>query len=101
MPACFGDGELDMSKTDEIDHLVGVLKDVAPKAEKQGVVIGLENYLSAEDNCESSNALALRPSRCITTWAIRPTRAATSSKRSAVGQADLRVSRQGRQLHAR
>ena len=49
MPACFGNGELDMSKTEEIDHLVGVLKDAAPKAEKQGIVIGLESYLSAKD----------------------------------------------------
>ena len=50
MPACFREGNLDMSKTVEIDHLVGVLKDVAPKAEKQRVAIGMENYLSAEDN---------------------------------------------------
>ena len=50
MPACFGQGDLDMSNTAEIDHLVKVLKDVAPKAEKQGVLIGVENYLSAEDN---------------------------------------------------
>ena len=50
MPAFFGRGDLDMQRTGEIDHVVGVLKDVAPKAEKQGVVIGLENYLSAEDN---------------------------------------------------
>ena len=50
MPACFSKGDLDMSKTAEIDHLVGVVKEVAPKAEKQGVVIGLENYLSAQDN---------------------------------------------------
>ena len=50
MPACFGNGELDMAKTTEIDHLVKVLKDVAPKAEKAGIVIGLESYLSAEDN---------------------------------------------------
>ena len=50
MPACFAAGDLDMTKTAEIDHLVGVLKDVTPKAEKLGIVIGLENYLSAEDN---------------------------------------------------
>ena len=50
MPACFYKGELDMSKTAEIDHLVEVLKNVARKAEKQGVLIGVENYLSAEDN---------------------------------------------------
>jgi sugar phosphate isomerase/epimerase len=49
MPACFGNGDLDMAKTAEIDHLVGVLRDVAPKAEKHGVVIGLESYLSAKD----------------------------------------------------
>ena len=50
MPACFGRGNLDMKNTKQIDHLVKVLKDVAPKAEKAGVVIGLEDYLSAEDN---------------------------------------------------
>ncbi len=50
MPACFGNGDLDMAKTGEIDHLVGVLKDAAAKAEKQGITIGLESYLSAEDN---------------------------------------------------
>ena len=52
MPACFAKGNLDMSKTAEIDHLVGVLKDVTPKAEKAGVLIGVENYLSAEDNMQ-------------------------------------------------
>ena len=50
MPACFGKGDLDMAKTQEIDHLVTVLKEAAAKAERQGVLIGLENYLSAEDN---------------------------------------------------
>jgi len=29
---------------------VGVIRDVAPRAEKAGIAIGLENYLSAEDN---------------------------------------------------
>ena len=50
MPACFGAGELEMSRTEEIDHLVQVLKDCSAKAQKQGVTIGLESYLSAEDN---------------------------------------------------
>jgi L-ribulose-5-phosphate 3-epimerase len=50
MPACFGRGDLDMHNTAEIDHVVKVLKEIAPQAEKQGVVIALENYLSAEDN---------------------------------------------------
>jgi L-ribulose-5-phosphate 3-epimerase len=47
MPACF---EVDLNKTAEVDHFVGVIKEIAPKAEKQGVVIGLENWLSAEDH---------------------------------------------------
>jgi len=50
MPACFGRGDLDMANAKEIDHLVAVLKSAAPKAEKQGVLLGLESYLSAEDN---------------------------------------------------
>jgi L-ribulose-5-phosphate 3-epimerase len=50
MPACFGRGDLDMQNTKEIDQLVKVLKEGAAKAEKQGIVIGLESYLSAEDN---------------------------------------------------
>lgn len=50
MPACFGNGDLDMNRTQEIDHLVKVLKEASVKAEKQGITIGLENYLSAEDN---------------------------------------------------
>jgi len=49
MPACFASGDLDMANTREIDHLVKVLKDVCPKAEKAGIAIGLESYLSAED----------------------------------------------------
>jgi len=50
MPACFGPGDLDMAKTKEIDHLVAVLKSATPKAEKEGMLLGLESYLSAEDN---------------------------------------------------
>jgi L-ribulose-5-phosphate 3-epimerase len=50
MVAAFGRGDLDMSQTAEIDHLVKVLRGVAPKAEKLGVIIGLENYLSGDDN---------------------------------------------------
>jgi L-ribulose-5-phosphate 3-epimerase len=50
MPAFFGRGDLDMGNAAEIDRVVKILKDVAPKAEKHGVLIGMENYLSAEDN---------------------------------------------------
>ena len=41
-----------MKNTVEIDHLVEVIKNVAPHAEKEGVTIALENYLSAKDNIE-------------------------------------------------
>lgn len=50
MPACFYKGDLDLSRTQEIDHLVKVLKQASAKAEKLGITIGLESYLSAEDN---------------------------------------------------
>ena len=50
MPAMFHNGNLDMKKTKEIDRLVEVIKNVTPKAEKAGVTIALENYLSAKDN---------------------------------------------------
>jgi sugar phosphate isomerase/epimerase len=58
MPACFSRGDLDMAKTDEIDHLVQVLKLAATKAEKAGIVIGLESYLSAEDNLKILDRVA-------------------------------------------
>ncbi len=50
MPGFFGPGDLDMGNAAEIGRVVKALRDVAPKAEKQGVLIGLENYLSAADN---------------------------------------------------
>jgi len=50
MPAFFGKGELDMSNAAEIERVVQALKNVAPRAEKEGIAIGLENYLSADDN---------------------------------------------------
>jgi L-ribulose-5-phosphate 3-epimerase len=50
MPACFYNGDLDLRRTAEIDHFVGVLKHVVPEAERQGITIGVESYLSAEDN---------------------------------------------------
>jgi sugar phosphate isomerase/epimerase len=50
MPACFGPGDLDMTNSREIDQVVRVLRGAAAKAEKEGMVLGLESYLSAEDN---------------------------------------------------
>ncbi len=52
MPAFFGAGELDMDNREEIDHVVAVLQEIAPAAEREGVTIGLENYLSAEENLD-------------------------------------------------
>jgi sugar phosphate isomerase/epimerase len=47
--AAFGKGDL-VGDPAGIDHTVGVLKQIAPQAEKAGVILGLENYLSAEQN---------------------------------------------------
>jgi sugar phosphate isomerase/epimerase len=52
--AFFGAGDLRKNdkelKADAIDAVVGRLKDAAPKAEKLGVVLGLEDYLTARQN---------------------------------------------------
>lgn len=48
--AFFGPGELCDRPKVEVDRVVDVLIELAPRAEKAGVVLGLENYLSAEDN---------------------------------------------------
>lgn len=52
--AFFGAGDLrkgkDELKTEAVDAVVQRLKDAAPKAEKAGVVLGLENYLTAKQN---------------------------------------------------
>jgi len=54
--AFFGKGDLrDKSgtlKASDVDTLVGQLKELAPKAEKAGVMLGLENTLSAEQNLD-------------------------------------------------
>ena len=48
--AMFGRGELRAADKPSVDRLVDLLKEVAPRAEKAGVILGLEDYLSAEDN---------------------------------------------------
>lgn len=48
--AFFGAGELDMADEAGINHVVEILRREAPRAEEADVVLGLENYLSAEDN---------------------------------------------------
>jgi sugar phosphate isomerase/epimerase len=44
---CF---DLEPSKAGDSERFAAAIKGVAAKAEKQGVVLGLENWLSAEDN---------------------------------------------------
>lgn len=48
--AFFGRGELSMDDAAGVDRVVSVLRDVAPAARDAGVVLGLENYLTAEEN---------------------------------------------------
>ena len=52
--AFFGQGDLRTKakqlKTGDIDAVVGRIKEAAPKAEKAGVILGLENTLSGKDN---------------------------------------------------
>jgi sugar phosphate isomerase/epimerase len=47
----FANGELKGDKTG-IDRTVELLKEVAPRAEKSGAILGLENYLSAPENLD-------------------------------------------------
>lgn len=43
-------GKCSLNTSDEIGSVVGFLRELAPVAEKAGVVLGFENTLSAEDN---------------------------------------------------
>ena len=49
--AAFYKGELKDDKPG-VDRTVEVLKEVAPRAEKAGIILGLENYLSAPENLD-------------------------------------------------
>jgi sugar phosphate isomerase/epimerase len=48
--AFFGRGELHADDPVEMRRVTRVLKELAPRAEKAGVILGLENTISAEDN---------------------------------------------------
>lgn len=43
-------GRWALQSKDEMDHVGDVLRDLAPEAEKAGVILGLEDTISAEDN---------------------------------------------------
>lgn len=49
--AAFSNGELKGDKQG-IDRTVEILQEVAPRAEKAGAILGLENYLSAPENLD-------------------------------------------------
>ena len=51
MIAAFAKGDL-LDDKPGIDHTVELLKQIAPKAEKAHIILGLENYLSAADNLD-------------------------------------------------
>jgi L-ribulose-5-phosphate 3-epimerase len=48
--AAFGKGELKADNAEDMRKVTELLVELAPRAEKAGVILGLENYLSAEDN---------------------------------------------------
>jgi len=50
MLAFFSKGELKEEGTEEIERVVDVLREVAPRAEKAGVILGIENTLTAKTN---------------------------------------------------
>jgi sugar phosphate isomerase/epimerase len=46
--AFFGNGELKEQNADDMRRVTEVLQELAPRAEKAGVILGIESYLSAE-----------------------------------------------------
>ena len=101
MPACFGAGNLDMSKTAEIDQLVRVLKSVAAKAEKRGVVIGVESYLSAEENRRLLDRVGSPAVKVYYDVGNSTDKGRDVCKEIRAGRRDMPVPLQGRRLYAR
>jgi len=52
-----GDSHLDMTNQAQVDTFIGMMKELARYAEKYEVVIGLEDWLSAEDNLRLLDAI--------------------------------------------
>lgn len=55
--AFFGKGELRGNNDEDMRRVIDALKELAPRAEKAGVVLGLETYLSAEDHLRIIDAV--------------------------------------------
>ena len=53
-----GDSHIDMSNQGQVAYFVAMMKEVARYAEKCGVVVGLEDWISAEDNIRLLDAIA-------------------------------------------
>jgi L-ribulose-5-phosphate 3-epimerase len=52
-----GDSHIDMTNQMQVDTFVGMMKEVARYAERYGVVVGLEDWISAEDNIKLLDAI--------------------------------------------
>jgi L-ribulose-5-phosphate 3-epimerase len=52
-----GDSHIHMDKQEEVDTFVAMMKEVARYAEKAGVVVALEDWISAEDNIRLLDAI--------------------------------------------
>jgi L-ribulose-5-phosphate 3-epimerase len=52
-----GDSHIDMTNQAEVDTFVATMKEVARYAERYGVVVGLEDWISAEDNNKLLDAI--------------------------------------------
>lgn len=52
-----GDSHIDMASAQEVDTFVAMMREVARYAEKAGVVVALEDWISAEDNIRLLDAI--------------------------------------------
>ena len=52
-----GDSHIDMTSQAQVDTFVAMMKEVARYAERYGVVVGLEDWISAEDNIKLLDAI--------------------------------------------
>jgi L-ribulose-5-phosphate 3-epimerase len=52
-----GDSHIDMANQPQVDYFVAMMKEVARYAEKHGVVVALEDWISAEDNIKIVDAI--------------------------------------------
>jgi sugar phosphate isomerase/epimerase len=51
-------GKCSVQNRQELDAVAGVFKELAPEAEKAGVILGFENLLNAEDNARAMDRVA-------------------------------------------